>query len=168
MESTLVALVTVAVLSVGAVVIGGASYSAVDKLGVSWKTMEGIAGEQARTLLSVTTTSVDAPGTTVLLTVKNNGQARVADFSRMDLIVQYYDTLGTYHIAWLPYTASEPANNQWTIATILPDQFEPGILNSGEEMTIKIRLLPPVGQNTTNWVTISTANGISLSSYFVH
>lgn len=167
MESTLVALVTTAVLTVGAVFLSGASYSAIDRLGQSWKTMEQTVGEQARTYLTVTSTAVDAPGTVVLITLKNAGQARIGDFSRMDVIVQYYDALGAYHIVWLPYTAGEPGNNQWTVSSVLPDQFEPGIVNPGEEITIKIRLSPSVGLNTSNWLTVVTPNGISLSTYFV-
>jgi len=51
-------------------------------------------------------------------------------------------------------------------ATAEREHFEPGILNPGEEIVVRLRALPPVGPNTTNRAAISPANGVGTSILF--
>lgn len=168
MENTLVAIVVVAVLTFATSVLSKASLNSLDQLGQTWKAMETVAGERARTSLTLVDASVDAAGEQVYLTVRNDGQSRLDTFAAMDLIVQYTSPGRAYQIVWLPYTTEEPASNQWTVTAVAPDVFEPGIVNPGETLTIKARLSPPMGVGTTNWLILTTSNGVSLSAYVVH
>ena len=107
------------------------------------------------------------------MALANSGQTKLSDFSRWDVIVQYYDDGGSYHVRWLPYTDGNPSDNEWTVKGIYlnagsqtPEVFEPGLLNPGEEMITEAKLSPSVGVETTNLVITSTPNGIPASITF--
>jgi hypothetical protein len=108
---------------------------------------------------------------TLEITVENSGQCRLAEFDKWDIIVQYYDSTGTYHIVWLPYTEAALGDNEWETAWIhineAPEIFEPNVLNPGERMLIRAQLNPEVGAGTTNMAVIATPSGITASTYFV-
>jgi len=44
--------------------------------------------------------------------------------------------------------------------------FEPGILNPGEVLFLKLNLVPSPGSGTTNMVTVCTAKGVVASAQF--
>jgi hypothetical protein len=44
--------------------------------------------------------------------------------------------------------------------------FEPGILNPGEVVLLRLKLSPQPGDGTTNLVSISTFNGVNTSAQF--
>jgi hypothetical protein len=106
--------------------------------------------------------------------VQNSGKLHLAQFSKWDVLVQYYDGNSTYCVDSLSYTEdTSPSDNQWTVATIYSDDslgqqevFEPGILNTGEVMQMRLRLTPPPGADTINWVTLSSPNGVVASAQF--
>jgi len=102
--------------------------------------------------------------------LQNDGQTKLASFSKWDVIVQYYDSGGSYYVKWLPYTEETLGDNEWQKTGIYLDgqaeTFEPGILNPGEEVRIKAKLNPSVGSGTTNLVVVSTPNGIPASIAF--
>lgn len=120
--------------------------------------------EQERTNLSTLSTALSGPGDTLYVTVKNTGSVKLADFAHWDVIVQYTDTLFSPHIDWVPY-------GQWTrviyaSAPATLEQWEPDILNPGEEMVITIPLMFTVGSPTVNVVTVSTPNGVAVTAVF--
>jgi hypothetical protein len=90
------------------------------------------------------------------------------------VLVQYYDASGGYHVSQLSYSEnSSPADGKWTVVNIYTDEslgqseiFEPGILNPGEVMLMRLGLAPLPGASTTNLVTVSTANGVAVSAQF--
>jgi flagellar protein FlaF len=166
METSIPALLVAVILLVSTVLFARTGYTSFDVLGGSWKEMEARAGEQARTVLTVTNTQVDGTGANVTVTLDNDGQTAIADFERMDVVVQYTSEGPTYHILWVPYTPGPLQSNTWTVQSISGDTFEPGIFNPGETLDMQIRLNPAVGESTTNWVIISTKLGVSVSAYF--
>ena len=123
-----------------------------------------------RTELSPTNAAMQSANT-LLVSLQNNGQTKLASFSKWDIIVQYYDAGGTYYVKWLPYTEGTPGDNEWTKAGIYlngdPEAFEPNIVNPREELRIQAQLSPSVGADTTNLVVVSTPNGIPASTAFV-
>jgi hypothetical protein len=100
----------------------------------------------------------------------NKGQTKMSDFEKWDVIVQYYDGTGTYHVQWLPYSAAGGATNAWGVGWIhlngQPEKFDPNVLDPGEQIMIQTWLDPAVGAGTTNMVVVSTPSGISSSTYF--
>ena len=106
----------------------------------------------------------------LLITVKNCGQTKLAEFEKWDVIVHSEDAAGGKHVTWLPYDGVSPGPNQWSVrgiyqdaANTIPEAFEPGIVNSDEEVIIECQLDPPVGENTINLVAVSTPNGVTVS-----
>jgi hypothetical protein len=107
------------------------------------------------------------------IVIQNDGQTKLASYNQWDVIVNYFDAVGNGHVTWLPYTTESPGDNQWTLQGIYidvggqsPEVFNPSMLDPEEQMIIDCRLSPPVGHSTTNLVTISTPNGVTVSKTF--
>jgi hypothetical protein len=125
--------------------------------------------EQVHASISIasTTNSTAGGATTVTIPVDNTGLVTVVRRQQMDVIVKYIGPDGTLHLKWLPYVASDPpGNDQWTIASISPDAFNPGLWDPGERATFKLKVSPviPIGNVAT--VLIATPNGVSDSISF--
>ena len=174
MESVLTAFIAIIIILFATLTHYHSTLSAQDTMQVSWQEMKERLGEQARTDLSPIGAQTSSAGAVVELTLRNDGETKLADFDQWDVIVQYYEAPTVYHIDWLLYVdGSEPVSNEWTVVGIyldaagaVPEAYEPGILNPGEEVILRLRVSPPVGPDTTNLATLSTSNGISASAIF--
>ena len=166
METSIPALLVTAILMITTVVLARSGYTSLDEVGQSWQVMEQRLSDQAHTELTVVQTRVDNPRVNITVTLRNDGQTQIADFARMDVVVQYFSGPGTRNDRWIPYTAGALQSNTWTVASFTNDVFEPRVLNPGESMDIQIRVNPAVRNNTTGWVIIATKNGVAVSAYF--
>jgi hypothetical protein len=172
MSNVVVTLFVVALLLVAVMTWSQASFGSLDSGAQSWKEMADTATEVARTDIEVT--DAREQGAFVDVCVRNCGEIHLAEFADWDVIAHNYDGTGAYHISRLTYTGnSAPADGQWTVAGIYTDDtlaqeevFEPGILDPGEVMLIRLRLSPGAGSGTTNWVIVSTYNGVVASAQF--
>ncbi len=172
MSNAIVALVVIALMIIAALTWSQAAFSSLDSAAQSLKQTVQTAQEVERTDIEII--NIQKQGAFWEVYVHNSGEVHLAQFVNWDIVVQYYGASSTYYISRLPYTiASNPGNNQWTIAAIYSDQsltqtevFEPGILNPGEVALLRLKLTPPPGSKTTNLVSVSTANGVSASSQF--
>lgn len=133
----------------------------------SWREMEERQGEWNRTsILPVSAeTETDLVGSTITITISNDGDTKLTNFEQWDVIVQYDSTgNGDYDVMeWLS-CGNEPLYNEWRVSEILPDAFDPDILNPGEEIAIKLRVSPPV--TITGTAIIATPNGVTASTVF--
>ncbi len=131
----------------------------------------------ARTEISREGLSVGVGGENVRVTLKNRGHTSQADFSYWDVIVQYYGQKKQgerpYFIKRLGFTQSAPGDDEWRVEGIFedaqtnkPEVFEPDIFNPGEEIKIHMKLKPKAGAQTTNWVIVTTSNGITVPVIF--
>jgi len=167
-----VSIVCIALMVMGGMTMVNGFLSSVDSTTLGLEEISQRDDDILRT--STSTLVADQSSADVLeVTLRNSGQTKLTEFCGWDVIVQYYDSGGGYHVKWLPYTTGAPGNNEWTTEGIYLDAgtetaevFEPGILNPAEEMVILARLNPSVGQGTTNLVIISTPNGITASIMF--
>ncbi len=172
MENAIIAAISMAIILGGTLTLMLSAIPSVDTLAASWKEMSQRAGEMRRTEIVTDNCTVSADGTQVEITVRNEGGVSLADFDSWDVIVKYYTDNTTYRVAWLPYDSSDPpADNKWTGGDRIyfngsAETVEPHILNPGEDMRILMQLSPVVAENTTNWVTISTPNGVASQSIF--
>jgi hypothetical protein len=172
MSNAIVALVVIALMMTAALTWSQTAYTSFDSISQSLKQTVETTQEVARTDIKV----VDAQtqGDSVEVSVLNSGEVHLAQFAKWDVLIQYYDAGKTYHISRLSYTEnSNPGDNQWTIVNIYTDEslgqkevFEPGILNPGEVMLMRLSLAPLPGAATTNFVTVSSANGVGTSAQF--
>jgi len=172
MSNAIVTLFVVALMLAAVLSWSQASVSSTDSAAESWKQMVETAKEVSRT--DIEAISAERQGPFVEVLVHNCGEVHLAQFSKWDVIVHYYDGGGSYHVSGLSYIEDgNPGNGEWTVVTIYSDDslsqeevFEPGILNSGEVMLLRLRLNPAPGNNTTNWVIVSSDNGVVASAQF--
>jgi flagellar protein FlaF len=171
METAVVSLICIALIVFGGMTMSHGFMTSVDA---------GTAGLEAagqrneiimRTQMSAVSTDMTAANT-LEVTLKNNGQTKLADFDKWDVIIQYHDDSGSVRSIWLPYTGGTLGDNQWQVTAIQlngdAEVIEPGVLNPGEEIDIRVRLNPEVGDGTTNAVVIATPNGIPVETYFYY
>ncbi len=172
MSNVVVTLFVVALLLVAVMTWSQASFGSMDSGAESWKEMADTATEVSRTDIEVT--DAHEQGEFVEVCVRNCGEVHLAEFDAWDVITHHYDGSGAYHINRLTYTeSSNPPDQHWTVAGIYTDDtlgqnevFEPGILNPGEVMLVRLKLSPGAGSGTTNWVIVSTNNGVAASAQF--
>ena len=139
----------------------------------SFRVMEARMNDRVRTDLTPLGASTTGGGALVEITLRNEGETKLADFGWWDVIVEY--NLDSDAITdWLPY--NDPGEDRyWIVKDIYLDAssssnevFEPNILNPGEEIIIQVWLSPTVELTTTNLATIVTPNGISASQVFTY
>ena len=172
MSNAIVALVSVALMLLAGLTLSTTAFNSIDYVTQSWKQMEQTSEEAARTGINI----VDAQnsGTTVDVSVHNTGAVHLTQFSAWDVVVHFYDQQDDYYIINLDYSeAASPGSNEWIVSDIYTSDnltqveiFEPGILNPGEVAQIKLGISASPGSGTTNWVILSTANGVTASIQF--
>lgn len=165
METSIPALLVTALLMITTVVLARSGYSSLDTLGQSWQVMEERLSDQTHTQFSVTQTSIDEGKANITVMLRNDGQTKAVDYSRMDVVVEYFSETGTRYVGWIPYVTGSLQSNTWTVISISNDAFEPDVLNPGEIMEMQIRVNPPLGPGTTGWVIIAAENGVTVSAY---
>jgi hypothetical protein len=168
METAITGLIVITVLLLAILTLSHSFLSSQDAILGSWQEMEERMGERARTDISPLGATTNPVGDVVEVTLKNEGDTKLADFDRWDVILQY----GSGSVQWYPYGAGR---NKWGESIYLDasegteEIFDPDILNPGEEIVIQVWLpltdTVPVG---THLATIATPNGISASTVFTH
>lgn len=173
MESALASMIIFTTLLFAALTLSQTYMTTHDTLALSERVMQERILERARTDLSIITSTTKSSGSIIELTVRNEGKTKLVDFERWDVIVDYYQTSGEVLQKWLPYSPTSPLDNEWNVAGIYsngaslsPEVYDPGILNSGEEAILQIKVMPSVGLTTTNRVTVSVPNGARFSTVF--
>lgn len=166
MENGLPALLVAAILMLATVFMARGGFLGADAISRSLAESETRFSQQNRTQLTVTDTAIDGAGANITITLRNDGQTVVADFERMDVVVQYFDETAQRHDKWIPYTSGALGSDTWTTGTFINDAFEPGILNTGESVELVIRVNPPVAAATTNVAVIGTEKGVTTQTYF--
>jgi len=172
MSNAIVALIVIALMMTAALTWSQSAYSSFDSVSQSLKQAAQTTQDVLRTDIKVV--NAQTQGGFVEVSVLNSGEVHLAQFANWDVMVQYYDASGYYHISQLSYTENaSPGEGQWTIVGIYTDEslgqkavFEPGILDPGEVMLMRLSLAPLPGSGTTNFVTISSANGVATSAQF--
>ncbi|MEE8471343.1 MAG: hypothetical protein V3S51_08440 [Dehalococcoidia bacterium] len=172
MSNALVALIVIGLMLVAALSLSNASFNWIDSTTQSWKEMVETSESVSRTDIEVMSANTTAPYVEAL--VRNSGKVHIREFSNWDVLVQYYDGNSTYYINWLSHdSGTDPPDNQWAVATIYSDDslaqqevFEPGILNPGEVVLLRLRLVPQPGAGTTNLLAVSSPNGVYTSAQF--
>jgi hypothetical protein len=175
METVLTAFIIIFIILFAVLTLSYVFLSTQDTIHASWQEMETRLGEQARTNLQPVSGRFISAELVMELVYRNVGSTRLAAFDEWDVIVQYYDDAvpGNYHVDWLPYNTSTPANNEWTVegiyldtAEAIAEVYEPDVLNPGEEIRLRVVLNPVVGPGNTVQTVLATPNGISSALMF--
>jgi len=167
MEHAIPALVIAAIIVVGGVILADATRGSLQTVDESWRDIEALSEERLGTDLTVVSTNVSNGGATVTAVLRNEGRTAITKPSHMDMIINYDGTDDQRHVVWLPYTKNNPpGDNQWTVDSISGDYRNPGVLDTGEEMTIEIQLNPATKEGPNRWLVVATEAGIAYSIYF--
>jgi hypothetical protein len=167
MEHAIPALILAALIVIGGVTLAGVTNSSLDNMGQSWRDIEALSEERLGTDLTVVSTEVTGGGADVTVVLSNRGRTAIQRPSLMDLIINYDGTDTERYVLWLPYTDSNPPDdNEWTVDSIAGDYRNPGIFDGGEQMTIKIHLNPTTEEGPNRWLVLATEAGIAYSIYF--
>jgi len=104
-----------------------------------------------------------AGGSDVWVHVDHTGSQTVADFSEMDVIIQYTDTSDNLILNHLGYNAGGLDDNEWTVGVtgVQPDSFNPRMWDSDEELTVDLWVSPAIKAGTTAWVVVATPWGVN-------
>ena len=114
--------------------------------------------------LNITDAAVYPPGGgDVWVHVDNTGSRSVANFSQIDVIMQYTDTSDNLRLTYLDYNASGAGANQWTVSAtgVQPDDFNPRIWDSDETLLFDLQVAPAVKPGTPALVVVGTPWGVS-------
>ena len=166
MDSILPALLAVTILIMASLVLGRSSFNSFQVLGDSWQDAEERSIERVRSDITITSIIVTGPNVDVI--VRNDGATPVVDFSRMDVVVQYSAGSSNYakYIDYTTQTTPQPADT-WRVVSISDDVIDPSILNTGESLNLRVRLLPAPGSGS-HWLQVTTELGISASLFFTN
>lgn len=165
MDNAIPALVIGAIMLVASSLMARGSLHTYDQLSSSVKQMEARLGEQSRTRLSISNAAFDVGAGVLTFELYNEGQTRITDYTRLDLLLSFFSSPGVRETAWLPYTP-ETEPGAWTVVSILDDIHEPGILNPGETAQISVELPGAIEAGQTNLIVIATERGSSTTYPF--
>jgi hypothetical protein len=167
MEQTIPALLIAAILIIAGAIIAGVTNSSVRTVNDSWREMEVISEERLGTDLTVVSTQVSGDNLEVTMTVLNEGRTPLDDLDHMDLIITYDGSDSQRYNTWLAYTEEtvQPSNT-WKLVSISNDSHNPGIVDSGEEVTLLARVSPAVAAGPGRWIVFATETGVAYTVYF--
>lgn len=165
MENAISGLIIIGVLVLAMLGLSEGALSAQTSLAEAIQHMQARLTEQSRTNLAGLSANLSGLGSTLYITIKNTGTTRLADFDDWDVIVAYTDTVLGGHVDWYPYGTW--SRQIYLTAPTTLEVLEPNILNPGEEMVISVPLASTVGSPTINTATVTTPNGVSVTTVFL-
>ena len=167
MEQSIPALLIGAILIIASVLIAGVTNSSVQTVNESWREMEAISEERLGTDITVVSTQVSVDSLEITAVVANEGRTPLSNFDHMDMIVNYEGTDAQRYAGWVPYSEDAPQpDNSWKVSGITNDYRNPGIVDTGEEVTILVKLNPGVKTGPERWLVFSTDTGVAYTVYF--
>ena len=167
MEQSIPALLVAAILIFAGVLIAGVTNSSVQNVNDSWREMESISEDRLGTELSVVSTSVSGDNLEVTAQFANQGRTPLVDFDHMDMIVAYEGTDARRYTTWVPYSETTPQpDNSWRVSAITNDYHNPGIVDTGEQVSLVLKLNPAVQTGPERWLILATETGVAYTVYF--
>ena len=164
MENALPSLVIGALLLVASALVTHSNIQAQAQLSATFREMQQRLGDRAQTELKISGATLQPDLHTLDLSVLNEGQTRLSDYARMDLLV-IYDTASGRVTKWLPFSTAV-AGDTWSLTSISDDGFEPGLLNPGETAQIVVDLAEPAITDQSNRIVIVADSGAATSAPF--
>ena len=170
MATAVVSIICIVLIVLGGMTMSQGILTSADAAALSVEEISVREGEIMRTEVDAVRATHLSWADLLRVTVDNNGQTKLASFSKWDCIVHYYDGDGAYYTEWLPYTDGALGDNEWQKARIClngqPEFFEPGITNPEEELVILAKLSPLPGDATIGDIIMATPNGVQSSISF--
>jgi hypothetical protein len=172
MAAAVVTVICIAMIVVGGMTLSQGLLTSADAAAINFDKISVMESEITRTDLTILRAAKLSWGDYLRMTVKNNGQTKLASYDKWDVIVNYEDDGSSVYTKWLPYSTTLPINNEWLKARIglngPVEFFEPDILNPLEEMVALIYLDPTSGNGTAGSVSMAAPNGVYTSLPFLN
>jgi hypothetical protein len=163
MDSVLPSIFGITVLLTSSLLLGRSGFTSFRVLSDSWQQAEQKSMQRMHSDIAIV--SAVRNGAEVDLIVQNNGTTPVVDYSKVDILVQY-SSGGSQYAKYLPFTIeSQQPDNSWSVVAIVNDSIDPRVLDQGESMSVKL-LLNPAPDASSNWVQVTTEQGVSASAVF--
>ena len=163
MDSVLPSLLGITVLVLTSLMLGRSGFTSFRVLSDSWQKAQ--AQSVARLHSDIAITSAIRTGGEMDVVVENRGTTPMVDFSKVDVVAQY-DSGGIIYAKYLTFTTAAPQpDDTWSVVSIMNDVVDPHVLDGGESMTIHLKF-NPAPDTTSNWLQITTEQGISASALF--
>jgi hypothetical protein len=163
MDSVLPSVLGITVLLLSALMLGRSGFTSFRVMSDSWQNAEAQSVERLHSDIAIT--SAVRTGSSVDVVIENHGTTPVVDYSKVDVVVQYASG-GITFAKYLPFTTASPQpDDTWTVVSIMNDVVDPRVLNGGENMTIRLQL-NPAPDTASNWLQVTTEQGISASALF--
>lgn len=170
METLLITLIVMSIVLFGIPLIVQSYLRAQDALVESWAERQRIDEERGRTNLLIV--EAQANDSSVELVVRNAGSVKLADYQDWDVILHYH-TASNYLIRWVPYEQLAVGQERWEIVGIyldasqsIAEEYEPGILNPGEELVLRGYFGSLVQGGSTGLAAVIAPNGVGVSTTF--
>jgi len=130
MAVAIVSIICIAMIIVGGMTLSQGILTSADPAAISVESISVREGDMMRTDLDTVRAVQLSWADYLRVTVRNNGQTRLASFDKWDVIVNYLDSAGEIHTTWLPYSNPPPGDNEWqkpeSAFTGLPSSLSPG------------------------------------------
>ncbi len=167
MEQTIPALIIAAIMITAGILLANITTDSVTDVNDSWRQIEAVAELRLGTDLSISNTAVGGGGTEVTFDVLNDGRTPIDDFDDVDVIISYDGTDTNRYSVWIPFDENviQP-DNTWQVTTIINDSRNTGVLDMGEQMSIRIKLNPATDVGPDRWFVFATSTGISYTVYY--
>ncbi len=143
----------------------------INNLTATMKDVESMKGDQMKTSIAVS--NVSTSGHNVTFEMDNNGYTKITDFSKMDVIITFNQTMPDQYSSWVQKTDWFPyrenltgKENAWTCVKIVPDVINPGILDPSEKMYASMYVQDDLVPGSLGWVVVMTPNGATSMGYF--
>lgn len=170
METLLITLIVMSIVLFGIPLIVQSYMRAQDALAESWIERQQVEEERSRTNLIVV--EAEANSGSVDLVIRNVGSTKLADYQDWDVILHYY-TGSSYVVRWVPYERETTEHERWELvgiyldaSQIIAEQYEPGILNPGEELVLRGFFDSPARGDTAGMAAVIAPNGVGVSTTF--
>jgi hypothetical protein len=166
MESVLLSFISLALIIISTVTMTMNTVNSAASLSESWKTMQEKSHNLQKTeIVSIPPQSYS--GAIIEITVRNEGQVNLSDFAHWDVIVEDPES-GARYLTYSP--DYPPANNQWAnqgiyMSEIVPEAFNSGVLDPGEQLKMALNPDPPMTAGQPIKITIATADGITTQCF---
>lgn len=163
MDSVLPSLLGITMLLLSSLMLGRSGFLSFRVLSDSWQHAQAHSVERLRSDIAIT--SAVLTGNTVDVVIENQGATPLVDYSKVDVVVQYASG-GIIYAKYLPFTTASPQpDDSWVVVSITNDVVDPRVLDGGENMTIRLQL-NPAPDTASNWLQVTTEQGISASALF--
>ncbi len=133
---------------------------------VAYQTAEEKSTGIRNTAISLAGSAMSQSNSQINANLTNTGAKPIRLYKGVDVIVDYKRANGDLVKTRLTYVSSNPAAGQWSVASITPNQYNPGVLDPQEVANLEMHINPPIKNSTTGVLRVGTDAGAVAQVFF--